>query len=71
MGKDHILAITISGYRTSVEDVELSSTVQHNASEGDNSRTTVMVSFRDVTGIKPYMFRSLYNPTSVENHLRH
>ncbi|GFU78926.1 uncharacterized protein TNCV_307671 [Trichonephila clavipes] len=33
--------------------MEYSSPVQHNASPDKNSRTTVMVSFLDVTGIKP------------------
>ncbi|GFV87951.1 uncharacterized protein TNCV_782321 [Trichonephila clavipes] len=40
--------------RPSIENVELSSPVQHNASTEKNPRTTVMVSFLDVTGIKPY-----------------
>ncbi|GFS59295.1 uncharacterized protein TNCV_4570961 [Trichonephila clavipes] len=39
--------------KPSIENVELSSPVQHNASPDKNSRTTVMVSFLDVTGIKP------------------
>ncbi|GFT53804.1 uncharacterized protein TNCV_4124041 [Trichonephila clavipes] len=43
----------IPGYRLSIENVELSSPVKHNASPDKNSRTTVMVSFLDVTGIKP------------------
>ncbi|GFT86331.1 uncharacterized protein TNCV_3258561 [Trichonephila clavipes] len=40
-------------YRPSIENVELSSPVQHNASPDKNSRTSVMVSFLVVTGIKP------------------
>ncbi|GFW40182.1 uncharacterized protein TNCV_5118651 [Trichonephila clavipes] len=44
---------TSPDYRPSIENVELSSPVQHNASPDKNSRTTVMVSFLDVTGIKP------------------
>ncbi|GFX83332.1 uncharacterized protein TNCV_908501 [Trichonephila clavipes] len=39
--------------RHSIENVEINSPVQHNASPDKNSRTTVMVSFLDVTGIKP------------------
>ncbi|GFX30795.1 uncharacterized protein TNCV_656811 [Trichonephila clavipes] len=35
------------------KNVELSSPVQHNASPDKNSRTTVIVSFLHVTGIKP------------------
>ncbi|GFT18318.1 hypothetical protein TNCV_711171 [Trichonephila clavipes] len=42
----------IFGYRTSVKDVELSLAVQPNASSNDNSRTTVMVNFRDITGME-------------------
>ncbi|GFX02057.1 uncharacterized protein TNCV_372461 [Trichonephila clavipes] len=53
MGKKYLLTIVIPGYRPSIENVELSSPVQHNASPDKNSRTTVMVSFLDVTGIKP------------------
>ncbi|GFT47597.1 uncharacterized protein TNCV_2346091 [Trichonephila clavipes] len=53
MGKKYLLTIAISGYRPSVEDVGLSSPVQHNASPDKNSRTTVMVSFLNATGIKP------------------
>ncbi|GFW94914.1 uncharacterized protein TNCV_3397931 [Trichonephila clavipes] len=45
--------IAIHVYRPSIENVELSSPVQHNASPDKNSRTTVMVSFFDATGIKP------------------
>ncbi|GFY24091.1 hypothetical protein TNCV_1011441 [Trichonephila clavipes] len=48
MGKHHLSKAT-SGYRTYVENVELSPLVQHNASPEDNSRTTVTVTFRDVT----------------------
>ncbi|GFY15489.1 uncharacterized protein TNCV_1573001 [Trichonephila clavipes] len=53
MGKKYLLTIEIPDYRPSIENVELSSPVQHNASPDKNSRTTVMVSFLDVTGIKP------------------
>ncbi|GFU49168.1 uncharacterized protein TNCV_2674711 [Trichonephila clavipes] len=51
--KKYLLTIAIPDYRPSVENVELSSPVQHNASPDKNSRTTVTVSFFDVTGIKP------------------
>ncbi|GFY19688.1 uncharacterized protein TNCV_4648601 [Trichonephila clavipes] len=53
IGKKYLLAIAIPDYRPSIENVELSSPVQHNTSPDKNSRTTVMVSFLDVTGIKP------------------
>ncbi|GFV42082.1 uncharacterized protein TNCV_2602821 [Trichonephila clavipes] len=53
MGKKYLLTIVIPGYRPSIENEELSSPVQHNASPDKNSMTTVMVSFLDVTGIKP------------------
>ncbi|GFV25842.1 hypothetical protein TNCV_3868101 [Trichonephila clavipes] len=53
MGKDHLLTIEISDYRSSVENVELSPRVQHNAFPDDNFKATIMVSFRAVTGIKP------------------
>ncbi|GFX26825.1 uncharacterized protein TNCV_1839981 [Trichonephila clavipes] len=53
MGKKYLLTIAIPDYRPSVENVELSSPVQHNASTDKDSRTTVTVSFLDVTGIKP------------------
>ncbi|GFW55217.1 uncharacterized protein TNCV_116031 [Trichonephila clavipes] len=53
MGKKYLLTIAIPSYRPSIENVELSSPFQHNASSDKNSRTTVMVSFLDVTGIKP------------------
>ncbi|GFY06255.1 uncharacterized protein TNCV_2680481 [Trichonephila clavipes] len=53
MGKKYLLTIAIPSYRPSVENVELSSPVQHNASPDKNSRTNVTVSFLDVTGIKP------------------
>ncbi|GFX70149.1 uncharacterized protein TNCV_4615871 [Trichonephila clavipes] len=53
MGKKYLLTIAIPDYRPSIENVELSSPVQHNASPDKNSRTTVMVSFLDVTCIKP------------------
>ncbi|GFV41589.1 uncharacterized protein TNCV_3627401 [Trichonephila clavipes] len=45
--------ITEYGYKTFAENVKLSSVIQHTAFPGDNSRTIVTVSFRDVTGIKP------------------
>ncbi|GFU81537.1 hypothetical protein TNCV_4926681 [Trichonephila clavipes] len=50
MGKKYLLTVAMPDYRPSIENVELSSPVQHNASPDKNSRTTVMVSFRDVTG---------------------
>ncbi|GFW06605.1 uncharacterized protein TNCV_2189381 [Trichonephila clavipes] len=53
MGKKYLLTIATPGFKRSVENVEPSSPVQHNASPDRNSRTTVMVSFLDVTGIKP------------------
>ncbi|GFV42772.1 uncharacterized protein TNCV_841271 [Trichonephila clavipes] len=53
MGKKYLLTIAIPTYRPSIENVELSSPVQYNASPDKNSRTSVMVSFLDVTGIKP------------------
>ncbi|GFT61309.1 uncharacterized protein TNCV_1227571 [Trichonephila clavipes] len=53
MGKKYLLTIAIPNYRPSVENVELSSPVQHNAPPDRNSRTTVTVSFLDVNGIKP------------------
>ncbi|GFX91733.1 hypothetical protein TNCV_3529321 [Trichonephila clavipes] len=51
MGKKYLLTIAILKYRPSIKNVELSSPVQHNASPYKNSRTTVIVSFLDVTGI--------------------
>ncbi|GFV46091.1 protein outspread [Trichonephila clavipes] len=54
MGKKYLLTVAIPDYRPSIENVELSLPVQHNASPDKNSRTTVMVSLLDVTGIKPY-----------------
>ncbi|GFU81728.1 uncharacterized protein TNCV_3086401 [Trichonephila clavipes] len=53
MGKNHLLTIAIPNYRPSIKNVEHSSPVQHNASPDKNSRTAVMVSFLDVTDIKP------------------
>ncbi|KFM72682.1 hypothetical protein X975_01358, partial [Stegodyphus mimosarum] len=53
MGKEYLLTIEIPGYRPSVENMDLSLPVQNNASPDKNSRTTVTVSFLDVTGIKP------------------
>ncbi|GFX27121.1 uncharacterized protein TNCV_440271 [Trichonephila clavipes] len=53
MGKKYLLTIAIPDYRPSVENVELSSPIQQNASSDKNSRATVTVSFLDVTLIKP------------------
>ncbi|GFX50954.1 uncharacterized protein TNCV_2733051 [Trichonephila clavipes] len=53
MGKKYLLTMVIPDYRPSIENVELSSPVQHNTSPHKNTRTTVMVSFLDVTAIKP------------------
>ncbi|GFV79822.1 uncharacterized protein TNCV_1726471 [Trichonephila clavipes] len=53
MGKKYLITIAIPGYRPSVENLELSSTVQHNTSPDRNSKTTVTVSFLGVTGKKP------------------
>ncbi|GFX00637.1 uncharacterized protein TNCV_2236441 [Trichonephila clavipes] len=53
MGKKYLLTMVIPDYRPSIENAELSSPVQHNASPDKNSRTTIMMSFLDVTGIKP------------------
>ncbi|GFW94490.1 uncharacterized protein TNCV_2702111 [Trichonephila clavipes] len=53
MAKKYLLTRAIPSYRPSIENVELNSPVQHNASPDKSSRTTVMVSFLDVTGIKP------------------
>ncbi|GFV89967.1 uncharacterized protein TNCV_4643091 [Trichonephila clavipes] len=53
MGKKYLLTIAIPDYKPSVENVEPSSPIQHNASPDKKSRTTVTVSFLDVTGIKP------------------
>ncbi|GFT52895.1 uncharacterized protein TNCV_1460031 [Trichonephila clavipes] len=53
MGKNYLLTIAIPDYRPYIENVELSSPVQYNATPDENSRTTVMVSFLDVTDIKP------------------
>ncbi|GFS59945.1 uncharacterized protein TNCV_3957411 [Trichonephila clavipes] len=57
-GKKYLLTIAIPDYRPSVENVERSSPVQHNASPDKDSRSTVTVSFLDVTGIKPGLDRS-------------
>ncbi|GFU07738.1 hypothetical protein TNCV_4164331 [Trichonephila clavipes] len=62
MGKDHFLTIAISDYRTSVGNVELNPSVQHNASPDDNSRTTLTVSDETV-------FPSLSKSTGIENRL--
>ncbi|GFV37076.1 uncharacterized protein TNCV_791631 [Trichonephila clavipes] len=53
MGKKYILTIAIPDYKPSIENVELNLPVQHNAFPDKNSRTTVMVSFLDVTGVRP------------------
>ncbi|GFU75352.1 uncharacterized protein TNCV_3951841 [Trichonephila clavipes] len=53
MGQKYLLTIAIPDYRLSIEYVQLTSPVQLNASPDKNSRTTVMVPFLDVTGIKP------------------
>ncbi|GFX50326.1 uncharacterized protein TNCV_338611 [Trichonephila clavipes] len=53
MGKKYLLTIAIPGYRPSIENVGLSSPVQHNASPDKKSRTNVIVSFLYVTGINP------------------
>ncbi|GFV33006.1 uncharacterized protein TNCV_2023741 [Trichonephila clavipes] len=53
IGKKYLLTIVIPGYKSSVENVEPISPIQHNASPDKNSRTTVTVSFLDVTGAKP------------------
>ncbi|GFW88055.1 uncharacterized protein TNCV_217271 [Trichonephila clavipes] len=58
MGKKYLLTVAIPDYRPSIENVELISPVQHNASPDKNSRSTVMVSFLDVTGIKPCPYLS-------------
>ncbi|GFX49630.1 uncharacterized protein TNCV_4902721 [Trichonephila clavipes] len=52
MWKKYLLIIAIPSHKPSVENVELSSPVQHNASPEKNSGTTITVSFLDVTGIK-------------------
>ncbi|GFW11381.1 hypothetical protein TNCV_3809011 [Trichonephila clavipes] len=52
MGKEHVFTITISGYRTSLGNVELIPPVPHNTSPDDNSTATVIVSFCDVTAMK-------------------
>ncbi|GFU40264.1 hypothetical protein TNCV_1733651 [Trichonephila clavipes] len=49
---DHLLKISVSGYRTSVKNGKLSSLVKQNASPDDNSSITATVSFRDVTEMK-------------------
>ncbi|GFU53500.1 hypothetical protein TNCV_3169341 [Trichonephila clavipes] len=62
MVKDHLLTIAISSYRTSVENVVFSLSVKHSASIEKKSRTTVMVSFGDVTGIRPCPNLSSFEP---------
>ncbi|GFT62942.1 hypothetical protein TNCV_1607351 [Trichonephila clavipes] len=52
MGKKYLLTIAIPDYRPSIENVELNSPVQHNASPDKNSTTTVMVSFLVAISIK-------------------
>ncbi|GFT48113.1 hypothetical protein TNCV_1001091 [Trichonephila clavipes] len=59
-GKNRLLTIETSGYRTSVENAELSPATQHNTSRAGNSRNTVTVSFHGVTGMKHHV------PTSVQ-----
>ncbi|GFV91658.1 calcitonin receptor [Trichonephila clavipes] len=52
------LAVTIFiffYFKTSVVNVELNPSIQQNASSNDNFRTTIMVSFRDVSEMKPYI----------------
>ncbi|GFU27465.1 uncharacterized protein TNCV_3323641 [Trichonephila clavipes] len=51
MGKDHLLTMAIP-VTEPPENVELSPPFLYNY-PGDNSRTTLVVSFRDVTGVKP------------------
>ncbi|GFX87660.1 uncharacterized protein TNCV_2465531 [Trichonephila clavipes] len=53
MGKKYLLTIAIPDYRPSIENVELSSPVEVLVSSDKNFRTTVIVSFLDVTSIKP------------------
>ncbi|GFT67505.1 uncharacterized protein TNCV_2361101 [Trichonephila clavipes] len=53
VGKKYLLTIAILDYRHSIENVELSSPVQYNASPDKNSMTTITVYFLDVTPIKP------------------
>ncbi|GFV95785.1 hypothetical protein TNCV_1728351 [Trichonephila clavipes] len=62
MRKDYLLTIVIFGYKTLIENVELCPPVQHNVSSYDNSMTTIIVSFRDVTEMK------LCPGPGVENH---
>ncbi|GFS78230.1 hypothetical protein TNCV_3171941 [Trichonephila clavipes] len=50
IGNDHFLRIAII-CRTSIENVKLSLPIQH-ITPDDNSRTTITVSFIDVTGKK-------------------
>ncbi|GFV24563.1 uncharacterized protein TNCV_4087891 [Trichonephila clavipes] len=64
MRKKYLLTIAIPDYRPSIENVELSSPVQHNASPDKNSRTTVMVSFLDVHWYKT-VSRSLSNQNAL------
>ncbi|GFS57012.1 hypothetical protein TNCV_4238101 [Trichonephila clavipes] len=52
MGKDRRHTIAFSGYRTSVKNVELSPSIQHNASADDDSRTIATVAVCDVTETK-------------------
>ncbi|GFW65195.1 uncharacterized protein TNCV_394611 [Trichonephila clavipes] len=58
MGKKYLLTIAIPNYKPSVENVELSPPIQHNASPDKDSRTSVTVSFLDVNGIKLGLDRS-------------
>ncbi|GFX06541.1 hypothetical protein TNCV_3017751 [Trichonephila clavipes] len=52
LGTNHIFTTAFSGYRTSVENVELSPLVLHNTFPDDNSRTTITISIRDITEMK-------------------
>ncbi|GFY08105.1 hypothetical protein TNCV_1355191 [Trichonephila clavipes] len=63
MGKKHLIPIAIPDYRTSVENVEPSPPVQHNASPDG----AVMVSFRHGTEMKPSLSKSI----GVENRFGH
>ncbi|GFY05101.1 hypothetical protein TNCV_3269731 [Trichonephila clavipes] len=66
MGKKYIFTIAIPAYRSSVENVELSSPVQHNSSPDRNSKTIVTASFLGVTGTK--LGPDLSKSKRVENH---
>ncbi|GFY10990.1 hypothetical protein TNCV_1125111 [Trichonephila clavipes] len=66
MGEKYLLTIAIPDYRPSIENVELSSPVQHNASPDKNSRTIVMVSSLMLLWYKT-VSRSLSKSKRVEN----